>query len=97
MAVDVQDISRMLLGAGRDQQVRQRYAVLAAFGELALRSRGGAERLRVHPQLAKRIQVPFKRFEVLGRARAVEQLQTGHGAQAELTELSGGTLSAYES
>ncbi|MEY2513084.1 MAG: hypothetical protein QOJ89_442 [bacterium] len=65
MPIYVQHIGAMLLGARADQQVRERNAVLATLGELALGRLGCGQRRRIDAQIPVCIEVLAQRREIL--------------------------------
>ena len=57
MPIYVQHIGAMLLGARADQQIRERNAMLAPLGELALGRLGCGQCRRIDPQIPVCVEV----------------------------------------
>lgn len=84
MAVDVEHVGTVLLGAGADEEIRECHTMPAARGQFALRGFGGRHRGGVDPQVPVGVEILPQREEVLTRPRAVEDLQARDRAHAQL-------------
>lgn len=87
MTVEMQDGGLMLLGAGGDQEVRDRNTVAALLSELSMSSDGDRNRLGVYAQLTERGEERLDLLVLLRRTGAVEHLQAHDRAQANLSKL----------
>jgi hypothetical protein len=80
MALDMQDVGAVLLGAGADDEVREADPVLAARREFMLGAFGCVHGLSVDTQIAKQRERCLLLHIVRGGSRAEEDFQTREGA-----------------
>jgi hypothetical protein len=84
--IDVQDGCLMLLGAGSDQQVGDRHAMLAERGQLELSCARNRDCLGICAKLVKGIEIRLDLLEVGGGVGAVQHLVPRDRAEARLAE-----------
>jgi len=77
----------MLLGAGGDQEVRDRETMPASLAELPVRAYGDLHCFDIDPQVAKVIESLLDVGVVARTTSAIEHLQSCDSAQADLSEL----------
>jgi len=84
MPVDMHHGRLVLMGARGDQEVWDRYAMLTLCRELTLSGQRDRDRLGVHTELMKRIELDLELLVRTSRPGAVEHLESRDRAQAQL-------------
>ena len=87
MAVQMEDSRLVLMGAGCNEEVRYRYAMSAADGQVTLSCSRDCDRLGVCPQFVERVELVFEPLECSRGASAVQHLESRDCAEARLSEL----------